>query len=292
MSAQNGFDLLRRGLWDRSLTPTATVEIDGFAICHFVRGRQWEIEFYHAANHSFNLENGDVGSGGVLPLNTTAEKLTVFASGADPYSQFPDGYYTDNTPFTRDDPHAHLNDFRWAINVAASSDMPPGGATFKRIPNFSTTKVVLENAVMFNGRVTEQRLYRVPEGVDPNGSDYETLYKFGYANDTLIAVIFGDNPKVKFEIIRDTGNSEVRELPAAHAPHQIGLKNMRPHFHHEEAQREPEHMGKDAKLATLVQGDFQMYYGAVLAQRHWSLWGVPSKLLGDRIDCDSIVLGP
>jgi len=274
-------------LW-HDLTPVAYICIDGFSICHFNEtDRQWEIEFYHASGHAFNLGNNDTGN---IPLNTTAESVTINCDYQDPYSQFKNGFYIDDTSFDRQNPNLHPNDFRWAVNIKFPHDTPRGDATFRAQPGYFTTKVVLPYAVMFAGCITPQSLYRVPDTVDPNTGNYE---KFGYANDTLVAVMFSKDPELSLEIFRDDGYSEIHRLSTKSAPHMISLMNMRPHVHGEEVSSGRFSEPRKRRVATLLQGDFQLYYGAVAASKRWSLWGEPAALAprGDRIDCDSVVLG-
>lgn len=267
---------------------TATITIDGLAICCFNRGdKKWDLAFLHhphpPAHRLILLVDGHRENLPQQPGLLTFETVNGhFPTG------FPDGFF-DNGPIrNRRVPPAtpeEEENFRWVMDLEDPHDVNHGNVTLKKPdPSFPITRAYIQNAVFYTSRRSPDDLILLPDGQDPNQTPNPTIY--GKTNDEMSGDIFCD---AGGQVVIKVDGNEIRRLDHRPGkPWTICLTHMCPLL--------PVRPG-----TRFEKGDFHLFYDVlnITGNRH-ALWGKPNTPSAmscaeanhsGRTDCDTVRLG-
>ncbi len=261
----------------------ALVTLNGLAICCFNDGadpKEWQAAFLHPTTgpeHNLSLiirhDKSIIHQSGIQ----RGSSITINATGSSVYSRYPDGYHPASGPFDRHSPTSDPNDFRWVFDLNNKSEFPHSNLNLRSPAPFPVTLAHIQNIVLYTNKLTEQELYRVRRGDDPN-TPAAHKHLLGKANKEIGGLLFGDSVTISFT--DHTGETATTSLSATDGPYKIELNNTC--------------LRASTKLLTtpvrLEEGDLKFYYDAVDTDQQWSLWGVPSIIFVGRVDCNGVGL--
>jgi hypothetical protein len=278
-------------------TATATLTIDGLIICCFnPTNHVWDLAVLHKDDqtavppcpHELKLK---VLTRPAIQLPNPTDLITfetvnpqpVDYAGTYPRGFFDNGPITDRTdaPTTAD----ALENFRWVLDLEDPADVP--NVTGLKRPSVPPTRVLISNAVFYTSAITSRELYRVEDGVDPNGLSPGQLGHalLGRTNDRVAADIFCATGG---EVVIKVNGVELDRLPHRPGnPWQITLMNL--------CTRNPSGHRFD-------KGDFHLFYDALnFTGQKLAIWGEPAgadalrglpvDFFSGRADCDTTRAG-
>ncbi|OLE68002.1 MAG: hypothetical protein AUI36_05840 [Cyanobacteria bacterium 13_1_40CM_2_61_4] len=268
---------------------TATIEIDGLAICCYVINyNRWDIGVLRDPQHRFTLSVGHDD----LPVDA-AKRVRIY-----PVSQimpgqnedYPGGCYDAGNVDRRGskDP----DNMRWVMDLNNSRDVGQDGLELQK-PKNPVTKVEVSGSVFRCGGLfpleSEKKkfdMYLVPHGKDPNKIKQTELdkYRLGKISDLIVGEI-GAAAALKIEIDID-GKKYPYEVPPG-SNLEIRVMNMDAKSHL-----------RDETAPLLYKGDFHLYYDAIKnANQQFALWGplrptekIPAEMVDFRTDCNAVWL--
>jgi hypothetical protein len=278
-------------------TATAILTIDGMAICCFNTSTHvWDLAFLHkddpdanpACNHVLTL-NVPEESQIHLPHGTNniffevVNPAPVDYAGTYPRGFFDKGPINDRTsaPTNAD----ALENFRWVLDLEDSTDVP--NIVGLKKPSVRPTRAFIHNAVFYTSAIASRDLYRVVDGVDPNGLSTGQLGQalLGKTNDRIGADIFC--AQGGYVVIKADG-IELGRLPHRPGnPWQIELTNL---------------CRRDRSGRRFDKGDFHLFYDALnFTGPKLAIWGEPveadallgisADIVSGRADCDTTRTG-
>ena len=266
---------------------TATVTIDGLAICCFNRKEtKWDLAFLHHRNkpaHRLILQVQELHRSERLPEQT---RLLTFETVNGHYPNgFPDGFFDNGRirnrrvePVTQEE----KENFRWVMDLEDPHDVNHGNVTLKK-PSFPVTRAYIENAVFYTSARSPKELILLPDGQDPNQTANPTFY--GKTNDEISADILCDAGGQV--VIKIDGEEYLRLDHRPGNPWKICLTHLCAQF--------------PTSKTGFEKGDFHLFYDAlnITGNRH-ALWGEPNTPSAmscaginesGRTDCDTVRLG-
>jgi hypothetical protein len=268
-------------------TATATLTIDGLAICCFNPATHvWDDpDAVPPCAHGLILT---IQTNPPIPLPNTTSLITFETVNPQPPDYdgtYQHGFFDDGLIITRKEAPTTadaLENFRWVLDLEDPTDVP-GAGTLKK-PSVPPTRVFIFNALFYTSAITSKDLYRVVDGIDPNGLSAPAVEaaRLGRTNDRIAADIFcapGGQVVIKVDGV-ERGRLDHR--PGN--PWQIGLTNL--------CVRNPSGRRFD-------KGDFHLFYDALTGQK-LAIWGepvghalrnIPADLVSGRTDCDTVRVG-
>jgi hypothetical protein len=277
---------------------TATITIDGLAVCCFNKGaNKWEVGYLHHPDPCLHKLILQIEEETPIDIAEGIREITFMATNPQTPT-FPgseNGFFDPirhrlddrNTfPTTADE----IENFRWIIDLQDPRDVGHGNATLKRA-SVPVTRASIQNGVFYTHKVSSKVVFQAPftdrQEDDPNGMDTPTLQRhvFGRTNDTTAADIFcaPANGTVTITI----PNVQPRVLPHRPGnPWKISLTNL---------------CVRSATGPRFLRGDFHLFYDVLnVTGQKQAIWGerpnaarsqADRENFTGRVDCDITWLG-
>lgn len=271
--------------------PTATITIDGLAICFFNKSSlRWEVRFPREPRHKLTLKISENGKPRENPDISNAQQIriyTVLGDYPDYGNEYKGGCLDLGKVKRKKDPDS--KNMRWAINLCDEDDVTPG---YRRLqdPPYGNTLLEITNAVFYVAEVSKTALYLVPVGVDPNKEPAKKQL-FGRTSG-LIAADISCQPD-QGGVVIDIDHKVQIDLPAkSGTKYQIEFRNMEPKKAEDIDSRSERYfarLGTEREDDVLYKGDFDVYYDSLReARERYALWGPPVIIRSSRTDCDAV----
>jgi hypothetical protein len=266
---------------------TATITIDGLAICCFNRGGLlWEAGVLREPGHGLTLAIEGITPPNqpiLIPKNAELIKISTVNAEQPDYSPsgYPGGCYDAGevnrflTPTSSAGTPQFKENIRWAVDLRNQKDVGQDDLEIKRPGNYPVTFMQIRNALAYVVDYFPKELFRVPIQKNPNSMTKPELdkLKFGTTSDLLgFDIVCRDQGEVVIDI-----DGDIQRLPKkSGSTWRIAFRNMDP---------------PSISLPGYAKGDFHVYYDALKnAHAKYALWGEPSKLHSDRTDCNTVWL--
>ena len=270
--------------------PTATITIDGLAICYFDKIKmRWVVRFPKEPTHKLKL----LINGTAYPVENANEFSIFTIRGIYPdYEDEYEGGCLDTKVKRKSDAPAPAPAYsmRWAINLCDDDDVPPGFRGLQT-PPYGNILLEITNAVCYVAEVPETFFYRLKLGVDGNHAPNRVGKEFGRVSGLIAGDIMCE-PGGGLVIKKD--GAELVKLEAKpRVTHKIHFSNMEPEKADEmDLRAKGEFVPSNTnqgEVNTYYKGDFHVYYDSLKnARERHALWGLEVYERGSRTDCDGV----